>query len=430
MLLQILTMNTLFNWHNQWYPIAIQKFTDRTKPFKTIVLDTPIVTWYDKNTEYWNTVIDRCPHRGAPLSEGRLQNGNIQCPYHGYQFNACGDCVHIPQSNKNNDKNFLSKMNTCCKITTVSEDIIWIWMNSSSFPTKDPPRYIKSKEQAKSYFIEDYMTSVPFDFRYLQENIMDVSHTAFTHHATQSHRSFATPIEYKIKSKINKNGFSMISRNIPDTEFSRYNKFIAPSYHVTSIKRKIFGISFNNTLVTYALPISQGYSQVISRFIIEGLPKIFLIIINIIPTWYRHLKVNEFVEDDIIMINRMQEYNKQNNKYRILVDSDTPVVIWNKWLKIFTNYSTLLKSNINSFTYKNNLQLLDRYERHTKHCIVCLHAKDRLKIYKRIFNVLLIIFLLQRNLILSFLTLQIIFILQNFIKRFDTGTYPPKRNFH
>ena len=430
MLLQMLTMNTLFNWHNQWYPIAIQKFTDRTKHFKTTVLDTPIVTWYDRNTEYWNTVIDRCPHRGAPLSEGRLQNGNIQCPYHGYQFNGCGDCVYIPQSNCNNDSKILSKMNTKYKITTVSEDIIWVWMNSSSFPTHDPPRYLESEEEASSYFIEDYMTSVPFDFRFLQENIMDVSHTAFTHHATQSHRSFATPIEYKITSNIDLNGFSMISRNIPETEFTRYNKFIAPSYHVTSIQRKLFGITFNNTLVTYALPVSQGNSQVISRFIIEGIPKIFLNVMKLIPTWYRHLMVNEFVEDDIIMLNRMQEYNSQNNKYKILVESDTPVLMWNKWLKTFTNYSTLLKPNLNVGIYKNNLQLLDRYERHTKNCNTCLHAKSRLKNYKKLLSVSIIILILQHNYIMTLSVIPIIFALDNFIKRFDTGTYPPKRNIH
>lgn len=430
MLLQILTMNTLFNWHNQWYPIAIQKFTDRTKPFKTTVLDTSLVTWYDRNTEYWNTLIDRCPHRGAPLSEGRLQNGNIQCPYHGYQFNGCGDCIYIPQSKLNNSNNLLSKMNTEYKITKVSEDIIWVWMNSSSFPNEEPPTYIDCEEKLSSYFIEDYMTSVPFDFRYLQENIMDVSHTAFTHHATQSHRSFATPIEYKITADIDQNGFSMISRNIPEKDFSRYNKFIAPSYHVTSIQRNVFGITFNNTLVTYALPISRGNSQVISRFIIEGIPKGFLVILKLIPTWYRHLMVNEFVEDDIIMINRMQEYNTYNNKYKILVESDTPVIMWNKWLKTFTNYSTLLKPNANSLINKNNLQLLDRYERHTKHCKVCLNAKSRLKIYQKILSILIIISILQQNYFFTLSIIPIISLIDNFIKRFDTGTYPPKRNIH
>jgi nitrite reductase/ring-hydroxylating ferredoxin subunit len=39
---------------------------------------------------------DRCPHRGVPLSQGQVLSHNIECPYHGFQFNRTGRCVHIP----------------------------------------------------------------------------------------------------------------------------------------------------------------------------------------------------------------------------------------------------------------------------------------------------------------------------------------------
>lgn len=39
---------------------------------------------------------DVCPHRFARLSDGRVANGTIQCPYHGWQFNSDGHCVAIP----------------------------------------------------------------------------------------------------------------------------------------------------------------------------------------------------------------------------------------------------------------------------------------------------------------------------------------------
>ena len=429
MLVQMLAMSTFFNWHNQWYPIAIEKFVDKSKPFKSVVLDKAIVTWYDG--KYWNTVNDRCPHRGAPLSEGRLEHGMLQCPYHGYEFNGCGECVKIPQTLRN-DRNFLSKMDTNSKITTVNDDVIWVWMNSTSFPTYDPPKYVNSEEDSSiyTYIKEDYMTSVPFDYRYLQENIMDVSHTSFTHHGTQSDRKFATPIEYKITSKPNINGFSMISKNYPEEEYSRYNHFIAPSYHVTSIKRRILGCSFNNTLVTYALPIESGKSQVISRFMIEGDNNIFLrmlfSIVNIVPIWLRHLMVHEFVEDDIIMINRMQEYNSRMNIYKILTDTDTPIILWNKWLKEFTDYPTLLKQKVN--IYKTNKELIERYDRHTKHCNVCMDTKRRMKYYRGVLCMCVLYAIVNHDLYLSTVLFSIIIVTNNIIKRFDVGKYPPKRN--
>ena len=41
------------------------------------------VLWRDGGDE-WRVFADRCPHRQAPLSEGRVnEQGELECPYHG-----------------------------------------------------------------------------------------------------------------------------------------------------------------------------------------------------------------------------------------------------------------------------------------------------------------------------------------------------------
>ena len=42
---------------------------------------------------------NRCPHRLAPLSEGRIEpaDGSLYCNYHGWRFDGQGACRGIPQ---------------------------------------------------------------------------------------------------------------------------------------------------------------------------------------------------------------------------------------------------------------------------------------------------------------------------------------------
>lgn len=39
---------------------------------------------------------DICPHRGIPLSDGRLDGGEVECCYHGWRFAPDGRCTAIP----------------------------------------------------------------------------------------------------------------------------------------------------------------------------------------------------------------------------------------------------------------------------------------------------------------------------------------------
>jgi len=42
---------------------------------------------------------DFCPHRLAPLSEGRVEaDGQLLCAYHGWRFDSTGKCTDLPQA--------------------------------------------------------------------------------------------------------------------------------------------------------------------------------------------------------------------------------------------------------------------------------------------------------------------------------------------
>lgn len=65
-----------------------------TRPLRVVLGDEAIVLFRDGTAI--RALPDRCPHRMAPLSQGKVRDGRITCPYHGWQFDGTGRCRAIP----------------------------------------------------------------------------------------------------------------------------------------------------------------------------------------------------------------------------------------------------------------------------------------------------------------------------------------------
>jgi phenylpropionate dioxygenase-like ring-hydroxylating dioxygenase large terminal subunit len=88
-----------FDWLDQWYPFAPVCDLDPGAPHGKTVLGLRFVAWYDRSAGEWRVFDDACPHRLAPLSEGRVDDkGRLQCVYHGWCFDGAGACKFIPQA--------------------------------------------------------------------------------------------------------------------------------------------------------------------------------------------------------------------------------------------------------------------------------------------------------------------------------------------
>ena len=80
----------------QWHVVAAADGV-ADSPVQVTLLGDRYVLWRrpDGNVA---AALDRCPHREAPLSVGRVSNGCLVCPYHAWAFDADGVCVDVPSS--------------------------------------------------------------------------------------------------------------------------------------------------------------------------------------------------------------------------------------------------------------------------------------------------------------------------------------------
>ncbi|WP_119157116.1 aromatic ring-hydroxylating oxygenase subunit alpha [Caldimonas tepidiphila] len=81
-----------------WHPVAAEADLGDA-PLAVTLLGEDLVLWRDEEGGV-QAFADRCPHRGARLSLGKVVRvdgeARLECPYHGWQFGAGGGCRRIP----------------------------------------------------------------------------------------------------------------------------------------------------------------------------------------------------------------------------------------------------------------------------------------------------------------------------------------------
>ena len=119
--------------------------------------------------------VDACPHRGYPLSEGRVARGELECGYHGWRFNRDGDCVAVP------GRIAAAGSSPACVITHAAADahgVTWV----SSQPGGQAPRIPDIQtEAAPTAFTLRWSQALDGALVDVAENILDVIHTVFLH---------------------------------------------------------------------------------------------------------------------------------------------------------------------------------------------------------------------------------------------------------
>ncbi|MBP0492298.1 aromatic ring-hydroxylating dioxygenase subunit alpha [Roseomonas indoligenes] len=79
-----------------WQPIALLDELEGPRPVRPVrALGQDFLLFRDEQGTIG--LIDRgCPHRGVDLAYGRLEDGGLRCPFHGWLFGADGRCLETP----------------------------------------------------------------------------------------------------------------------------------------------------------------------------------------------------------------------------------------------------------------------------------------------------------------------------------------------
>jgi phenylpropionate dioxygenase-like ring-hydroxylating dioxygenase large terminal subunit len=119
---------------------------------------------------------DRCPHRSAALSLGRVtEEGCLECPYHGWRFDGGGNCTHVP-FNDSKAVN-LSRLSAAGFPARILAGFVWVFTGKGETPELQLPDSLMLPEA--KYCIHQEIWNTHWS-RVIEANL-DFVHLPFVH---------------------------------------------------------------------------------------------------------------------------------------------------------------------------------------------------------------------------------------------------------
>src|SRR3954453_22391085 len=110
-----------------WLPVALTREVPDPDcpPVRLRILSEDLVAFRDTNGQV-GLVAANCPHRGASLYFGRNEECGIRCVYHGWKFDATGQCVDMPSEPA--ESNFKNKIKATAYPCRERGGLVWAYL--------------------------------------------------------------------------------------------------------------------------------------------------------------------------------------------------------------------------------------------------------------------------------------------------------------
>jgi vanillate O-demethylase monooxygenase subunit len=144
---------------------------------------------------------DRCCHRFAPLSRGRLEGDDIRCMYHGIKFAASGQCVEIPAQDS-----IPAGVKVRSYPVVEKDQWLWVWMGD---PARADTALIPDAigHEGAEFKIATGELQYDVNYQLIHDNLLDLTHLSYVHENTLGRNSstwgqarpIVTPLERGVR---------------------------------------------------------------------------------------------------------------------------------------------------------------------------------------------------------------------------------------
>ncbi|GBF90562.1 hypothetical protein Rsub_03134 [Raphidocelis subcapitata] len=381
-----------FSWHRAWWPVAVESQLDPSRPTAAMVLGVPLVIWRPAEGG-WAVLEDRCPHRLAPLSEGRIEpsDSTLQCVYHGWRFDGSGACRDIPQIEDPKARATACSSGRACARSFPCQakgGLLWVWMDAKSPPPPDaaPPVAEEIGREGWTLLGGDwFMRDLEYGFDTLHENLHDPSHIPFTHHGIMGNarREIATPLgEIKTEAAPSAKGFRLWRDTAPfkiPSRMETVNNFVAPCLNST-VQKTATGRTF--MLQFYGVPVAPGKSKLFAGFVTNAkLPPLARKLAGAFD-WVFHLGQQVVLDSDAYLLHVQERLLQASpaggwrQSFYLPATADTGIITFRTWMDQVGGGSIPwpLGTDARLGPALPREVVMDRWAQHCRHCKSCRRA--------------------------------------------------------
>lgn len=164
--------------HNMWYVVLSAKEVKTNQAIGVTRLSQKLVIWRDNKNQIC-CIADKCCHRGASLCTGKIVDQHIQCPFHGFEYDATGKVTKIPAIGKQ------GKVSSNFKVQAYhareAYGFIWVWYGNYN---AELPEISFFEELKKDFSYGEFHENWQVHYTRAIENQLDVVHLPFIHKTT------------------------------------------------------------------------------------------------------------------------------------------------------------------------------------------------------------------------------------------------------
>jgi len=157
-----------------WQPIGAAVDLENKWTRRVRLLGEDLVIFKDRQGRL-GLIAEQCPHRRASFAHGIPTENGIRCPYHGWEYNAQGQCIHQP--NELDKCAFRDKVSTDAYPVEEMGGMLFAYMGPQPQPLL--PRWDGFVAEGTIRIMG--RTILPINWLQIMENSLDPVHTEWLH---------------------------------------------------------------------------------------------------------------------------------------------------------------------------------------------------------------------------------------------------------